>query len=244
MAKMIGIVGGIGTYAGIDLQQKIYQHTNAGKDQDHFAVNMISTPAEVLDRTEYLVGIVKENPGIAIGKIAAKLADNGAEVIGLPCNTAHAPKIYNEIVSRAPASCQVLHMIKEVGEFIHQEYPDIKKVGILCTNGTNKANIYPEYLDPIGIDAFHPDEDIQKQVVHPAIYDPSYGIKAQSSPVTKKAMVDLEAAADHLMQQGAEALVLGCTEIPLALTEDHYQGLPLIDATAVLALALIREANK
>ena len=72
-----------------------------------------------------------------------------------------------------------------------------------------------------------------------AISNTAYGIKAQSNPVTPEARGALLAEAEKLVEQGADAVILGCTEIPLALTEPDLRGVPLLDATKVLARALI-----
>ena len=67
--KMIGIVGGIGSYAGIDLIRKIYDLTDAACDQEHLPVSMLSAPHKIIDRTKYLIGATQINPGIAISEI-------------------------------------------------------------------------------------------------------------------------------------------------------------------------------
>ncbi len=244
MKKMIGIVGGVGSYAGIDLIRKIYDNTVARTDQEHLPVSMLSAPHKVKDRTEFLIGKVKENPGIAIAEIITTLSKHGAEIIGIPCNTAHTPKIFNVIKQNTPDEVQLVHLIEEVGKFITDNYPEIKKVGVLSTNGTFIANVYPTILADFGIEAIHPSKEIQKMFVHPAIYAQEYGIKAFSNPVKEKAKKDLLMAASYLSRKGSEAIVLGCTEIPLAITELQIEESLVIDATEVLAKALIREATK
>ena len=87
-----------------------------------------------------------------------------------------------------------------------------------------------------------PDEDIQVNLVHKSIYDREYGIKAKSAPVTDIARTRLAQAIDHLLGRGVEVIILGCTEIPLAITEKERQGIPLLDPAMILARALIREA--
>ncbi len=244
MKKMIGIVGGVGSYAGIDLIKKIYDNTPARSDQDHLPVSMLSAPHKVKDRTKYLIGEVKENPGLAIAEIITTLSKHGAEVIGIPCNTAHTPTIFDVIKKNTPNEIQLVHLIEEVGKYIKKRHPKIKKVGVLSTNGTFIANVYPSILAKFEIEAIHPSEEIQKMFVHPAIYAQEYGIKAFSNPVKDKARKDLLMAASYLSRKGSEAIVLGCTEIPLAITEILIEESLVIDATEVLAKALIREATK
>jgi len=244
MAKLIGIVGGIGSYAGIDLIRKIYDNTGVKKDQEHLPVAMLSIPGKILDRTEYLEGKVSENPGYAIAKIITKLSLMDVEVVGIPCNTAHAPKIYDVVKNNIPSTIKLLHIAEETGRYLTQNHPAIKKIGVLGTNGTFLSRIYPKTLFNYNIEAIYPQEEIQKKLVHPAVYNLEYGIKAFSSPVNEKARTNLMAAARHLLEQGVEAIVLACTEIPLAIQEREIENTFVIDATEVLAMALIRESTK
>jgi len=239
---MIGIVGGVGTYAGIDLQRKIYSLTDARTDQDHLPVALISKPHLMADRTAFLQGEVKENPGIAIAEIVNELAVSGAGVIGIPCNTAHSPAIFNEIRSRVPANVNLLHLIEEVCHLIVENYKEIRTVGILGTNGTYMSKPYTDPLSAHKISTIYPEERIQKELVHPAIYDEEYGIKAFSDPVTERAREDLFEAASSLIRRGAEAIVLGCSEIPLAITVQMIEQCIVIDSMTVLAQSLINNS--
>lgn len=241
MSHAIGVVGGMGTYAGIDLLKKIADNTGAETDQDHFPVIMISEPENILDRTEYLLGLVKQNPGYAIASIAKRLAEMGAELIGLPCNTAHVPEILDIVLEGVPEGCRLVNMIEEVEIFLTENYNEISRVGVLATNGTYGARVYDHYLQKAGIEVIYPNKKSQFEKVHPSIYDPDYGIKAQSNPVSERSVSDLTEVAEELISKGAGALVLACTEIPLALTEDSISGIPLVDASDVLAKALVRE---
>ena len=96
---MIGIVGGVGPYAGTDLLNKIFNNTLASTDQEHLDAMLLSMPSKIDDRTAYLMGEVKCNPGLAIANIILKLEKTGASVAGIPCNTAHAKTIFDTIVS-------------------------------------------------------------------------------------------------------------------------------------------------
>jgi len=243
MGKIIGIVGGVGTFAGIDLYRKIYNHTDARTDQDHLPLVLVSVPEEVSDRTRFLLGEVEENPGIAIARIIKKLASAGAEVVGIPCNTAHTPVIFNEIQNRIPGNIQLLNMIEEVGKHISTTYPDIRKAGILATTGTVRSRVYTDVLSTFHIETIYPEENMQKNLVHPAIYDKSYGIKAFSDPVTDKSRKNLLEAASSLVHHGSEAIVLGCTEIPLAVPETRIEQNIIIDSVSILARALITNSR-
>ena len=86
-------------------------------------------------------------------------------------------------------------------------------------------------------------ENDQITLVESSIYDEDHGIKSNSDLVSKKAREDLEKAIDLLANAGAEAIILGCTEIPLAIKATHHESIPLIDSTKVLARALLLETN-
>ncbi len=241
--KMIGIVGGIGSYAGIDLIKKIYDLTEASCDQDHFPVAMLSAPHKVVDRTEFLRGNIKTNPGHAIHDIIQTLASHGANVIGIPCNTAHASSIFDVITANLPASCTVVNLIDEVGKYLKKHHPKITKVGILGTTGTLISKIYPTLLTHYDIDVIEPSQEIQEMFIHPAIYDKDYGIKALANPISDKAKNNLLTASTYLSRKGAHCIILGCTEIPLAIQEETIENSLILDATKILAKALIRESK-
>ena len=245
MEKWIGVVGGVGPFAGIDLLGKIAAQTVADKDQDHLTVLNWSQPGQIVDRTEFLLGHVAQNPAVALAEQVQQLARMGAGVVGIPCNTAHAPRIFNQIRAElAAANCDVLllHMIEEVGRFLQSNLPHVKQIGVLSTTGTYRAGVYAAVLEPLGFTAVLLPFSLQTEKIHPAIYDPIFGLKA-CGVLTRQAQENLLLGVNTLKMAGAEAIILGCTELPLAYNELATAGLPLIDPTVILARALIREAN-
>jgi len=240
---MIGIVGGIGPYAGLDLLRKVFDNTIAGKDQDHIDTILLSMPSSILDRTEYLVGKVKENPGLAIAEVAKRLEMAGAMVAGIPCNTAHVSEIFQPILDELlmeGCRIKVLHMIHETISFLAGTFPKIKRIGVLSTTGTYLNSVYKDALEAKGYEVFRPRSEMQEQLIHPAIYHPEYGIKSVSNPVQSKAKNNLLEGFSYLKERGAEAVILGCTEIPIAFSEKYIEGMVAIDPTTVLARALIQ----
>ncbi len=243
--KTIGIVGGVGPYAGIDLAGKIFDQTIAKSDQEHLSVILLSFPKDIEERTLFLLGKTTTNPAHAIFKIIRRLEETGAFVVGIPCNTAHAPQIFDVIIeklTKVNSKIKIVNMIDEVAIFIRENYPQIRNVGLLSTTGTYKTKIYNSILEPKGINVILPGEALQNSI-NMAIYDPVYGIKAQSSPVTEVAKSKLTEAIKYLQNKGAEAIILGCSEIPLAITDNKIGETLMIDPTLVLARALIRLVN-
>lgn len=238
---MIGVVAGVGPFAGLDLLHKILAQTIADKDQDHLPVASISQPEAIADRTAFLLGQIETNPAPGIVDQLLRLESIGATVAAIPCNTAHAPAIFEPVrrgLEAAGSQLKLLHMIAEVGRALAGGRPRIKQVGVLSTTGTAMARVYPLVLEPLGFHVLVVGQDIQEQAVQPAIYDPIFGIKARGG-ATEKARSHLLLGAEKLAESGAEALILGCTEIPIALPEAKVAGLPAIDPALILARALI-----
>ncbi len=240
---IIGIIGGIGPYAGLDLNRKIFDQTSATRDQEHLSVLMLSWPRQIPDRSAFLLGQSLEDPATGIVHCLRVLESAGVTVAGIACNTAHSPKIFDAVISGlhdAGSGIEVVNMIREVAMFLRSHYPGVEHVGVLGTDGTIRANAYAEVLVEEGISTAYPDPDVQHDLVHPAIYDPEYGIKAQSEPVTEKARAHVHEAARHMLEdKDVDALVLGCTELPLVIHERSLHGKPVIDPTLILARALI-----
>lgn len=242
MGKAIGIIGGVGPLAGADLLQKIISNTDARIDQDHIDTYLTSCPSLIPDRTGFLFhqGI---NPAEGIFTCIEKLVSIGAEILAIPCNTAHARPIFNVVeqkVQQRYDNVLLLNMIKETCNEIIRSYPKGVRIGLLATQGTYRTNIYQSYLREFrDIRLLLPDEE-GKKLVHQAIYDQSYGIKAVN-PISTTAKDMLLKQADILISQGAAAIILGCTEIPLVLKPGTI-SCKIIDPTVVLARAAIREA--
>lgn len=237
---IIGIVGGMGPIAGIDLSRKIVNQTIAGKDQDHITQILYSASERIVDRTEYIQGKIKENPAYAIADIILSLESMGASVVGLPCNSAHAPEIFGVIEEQLKvkkSEILLLHMIEEVGNFIKTQFPKLKKVGILGTAGTYQTRQYNR-IEKFGLEVINVSEAEVEQV-HQSIYHPVYGIKSVPDNISKESLTILDSASRTLISKGAEIIVLGCTELPLAFPEKFFENIPLIDTTLVLARALI-----
>ena len=248
MKKVIGIVGGVGPYAGLDLNKKIFDNVKTnGTDQDYLDVFLLSRSSSIPDRTEYLEDLTKINPAEGLFCSILKLEQIGASVLGISCNTAHSPKIYDKVVNLMEVhNCKVklLHIVKETYLFIERNFQENEKIGLLGTLGTYKTKLYEDYFNQEGkFKLINPDEE-RKKNLQEAIYNLDYGVKAFSNPVTKKAKKVFREEIDRLKEKGVKAVILGCTEIPLAfISECEYNGIFLIDPTNILACALIREAS-
>ena len=234
--KAIGIVGGVGPSAGVDLASKIFRHTKASKDQQHLNLFLTSCPSLIPDRTAYLLE-GGDDPAPGMQKCMEILKNCGATAIGVCCNTAHSPRILSRIAF--PEGVEFINMIDRTCGEISSRYGKAK-VGLLATLGTTKTGIYDEYFAKYeNLELVKPEMETVK-AVHDAIYNPSYGIKA-TMPVSAKSRQVLEDAVNQLKSKGCKAVILGCTELPLAFEgESSFNGTDLVDPTDVLACSLIR----
>lgn len=185
---MIGIVGGVGPYAGLDLARNIFNETIAGKDQEHLPVTLMSIPEKIEDRTEYLLGNTTTNPAYAMSKIILQLENAGCTVIGIPCNTMHSSEIFNVIqaeLKKAGSQIRLINMIDEVIQFMSHFYPEMNKIAVLSTTGTHKTGVYYNKLAAAGFDPIIHSDELQEEI-HKAVYDAQFGIKATQKTLPKK----------------------------------------------------------
>jgi aspartate racemase len=244
--RVIGIVGGMGPQAGLALFDSVIRCTNAVTDQQHIPVIMISFPGKIADRTMFLEGAGVVNPAFSIAAVIRQLETAGAEVVGIACNTAYSPRIYNVILSeldKVGSGVKLAHMPSETCRFIRETYPSVRRIGIMSTNGTYRSRIYEDTLKEQGYDVIVPDAEFQENVIHRMIYDPDFGIKANPDRISDEVQLLKEQALDYFRMRNAQALLLGCTELSLLEKELKCQDLIVIDSCEGLARGLIREAT-
>ena len=237
---MIGIVGGVGPYAGLDIAKKIIDETVAKTDQEHLPLLLFSCPNLIPDRAAYVLGHSEENPGKVIAGILNQLERAGASVAAIPSNSAHAEPIFSVIqdeMAKLGSQLRLLHIVYETVRFVQLYYPE-STIGILSTSGQQSYNVYRELFMKKGFPIVEPD-DTQQEKVNSAIYDKDYGIKVQPVPVANKAREDLLIVMDDLKRRGAQVIVLACAELPLAIPERDHNGMMIVDPNRILARALI-----
>lgn len=240
--------------AGVELHRRIIEHTlTDGTDQSHLEVFHFSRSSDIVDRTEYLFGKVKGDPAQGMFRtfeMAYRALEESQNTLhrpavgGVPCNTFHAAKIFNrfiELLKSVEIEIDILNMIEETAKLIDSTIPNARKIGLMSTTGTRRTGVYNEILVQKGFSLLEVPEELQDEL-HDTIYNRQWGIKAVS-PVTIKARNNFRKFTELLADRGAEAIILGCTEIPIALPESSFRGIPLIDPMTALARGLIREAN-
>jgi aspartate racemase len=230
--KVIGILGGMGPEATLDCYSKIISNTPAKTDQEHLRVVIDANP-KVPDRTAAIIE-GGESPAPILVAGCRNLQQAGADFIIIPCVSAHF--FLDEIQQQV--ALPVLSVFDVVAEAINSDHPQIKTVGLMATTGTINGGLFQKRLAVEGIKTIVADKTRQSKVMQ-AIYD----IK-NSQPARSQAQIvsDLAAAADDLISKGAQGIIAGCTEIPLALKQEHL-SVPYFDALTILARAAIRKAG-
>lgn len=229
MPRMIGILGGMGPAATADFYQKIIQATPAKTDQEHLKVLIFSNP-QVPDRTAAIRGEGPDPLPVLVAG-AEVLIQGGADFITIPCVTAH---YYYDALQRA-VSIPILHLIGETVTAVLAEYPGLRRLGLLATSGTLQCRLFEAFFEPRGFSILTPDPAIQASGVMEAIY----AVKQGEPPERPRRLI--REAAEHLQARGAQAIITGCTEVPLVL-RDGDLPVPVIDPTWILAQAAVRRA--
>jgi aspartate racemase len=234
----IGIVGGVGPAATVDFMDKILKHTAARRDQDHVRMVVEHNP-QIPDRTGHLIG-GGADPTIALYAACKRLEADDADLIAIPCNTAHA------FVARVQPhlGIPIVNMLDETARHLAQMRPGHLRIGLLATTGTVATRVYHDALEAVGLAVVVPDAAHQELVMQ-AIYGED-GIKAGRTDGACAERV--RRVLRHLVALGAGAVVLGCTELPLVFAgggavQLDVDGVPVIDPTAVLARACVRHAG-
>lgn len=225
--KTIGILGGMGPLATADLFQKITLHTDAASDQEHPRV-VIDSNTDIADRTAALLR-GGANPVPEMVKSAKRLESIGADFLIMPCNTAH--NFFSDV--EASVNIPMLHMIALTRDALRER--GVTRAGLLATDGTVQTGIYRRTFAGSGVELLEPVGSDQRAVMD-VIYN---GVKAGD---LAHDVGPFRAACESLLAAGAQALVLGCTELPLAFSLYHLDY-PAVDPTLELALGAIRFAG-
>jgi aspartate racemase len=234
----LGVVGGVGPAATVDFLQKVVRSTPARRDQDHMRLLVEQNP-QIPDRTEHLVG-EGPDPTLALYATCKKLQAGEADLIAIPCNTAHA--FVEEIQTHL--DIPIMNMLTVTVSHVRDAFPELQKVGLLATTGTVASGVYRRTLEDHGLHEVVPQPALQSRVMN-AIYGPK-GVKAGFTG--GEALEDIRAAIDDLVTQGVEVIILGCTELPILFPEPQVRSssgvaVTLVDPTDILARRCVAHAQ-
>jgi len=220
---MIGVLGGMGPLATADFFRKVIAETPAKGDADHVPLLIQSDP-RIAPRPAAIVGEGRSPlPELLAGR--DRLIFAGAKALAMPCNTAHF--WYADLLkgcsvpflSIVDASLNELALLAEAGSTI----------GIIATRATLDAQIFDPALVRSGYTVLLPDENVMNTLVLPGIEFVKAGDPLRAGPL-------IEEAVQSLLNQGAHAVILACTETPLALDALNSRlRVHCVDSTAALA---------
>ena len=223
MKKTIGIVGGMGPLATADLLEKMIRSADAAADQQHAHI-IADCNTDIPDRTAAILS-GGEDPLPQLVRSCMHLEAAGANVLVMACNTAH--YFYDRL--QPFINVPMLHMPRETAKRAH-ELGDTR-CALLATDGTVRAGIYDKAFAAEGIELLKPDAEGQRAVMD-MIYS---GVKAGRHDYDTAAV---HRALDSLKAQGAQAFILGCTELPIAFADYGFDE-ETIDPTQILAEAAL-----
>lgn len=219
--KTIGIIGGMGAAATADLFSKIIAFTDASADQEHVPL-LIDNNTAIADRTGAILG-TGADPFPELCRSAKRLEAAGAEALIMACNTAH--YYYDRLA--ACINIPFLHMPRETAKRAAEL--GLQKLALLATSGTIQSGVYSAAFQKgaPGIELLLPSKEEQKEVMH-LIYDI---VKADRWTTSTECFSQLLRS---MSERGAEAFLLGCTELPVAFQRLQFNFVTL-DPTAIIA---------
>ena len=219
--KTVGVMGGMGPDATVDFMTKVLRLTDSGRDQDH--VHMIVDQDPTVPNRQAAIRTGDDDVTPALARMARRLQDAGADFLVMVCNTAHA---FLDGVRR-DTSIPFISIIDESIAESECVAGNAKTIGVMATDGCLETRLYQAAIEATGRSAIVPDDE------HLALLMQSINaVKAgdQGSAVAKT----MRTVAETLVDQGADVIIAGCTEIPIVFDGTEF-SVPVISSTDVLA---------
>lgn len=221
--KTIGVLGGMGPSATLELFERIINNTVAHSDQEHVSLIIINDPG-IPDRTNYILG-KGPSPIPKLNENLTKLKKAGADAVVIPCMTAHT------FIDELQDECHlpIINAIDLVNSKVKKSYSQVKKIGIMATTGSVTSRVFNRF--------------VQTELVYPTnamqnvLMDSIYDIKAGKNLNEVREL--LKPVVQELIINGAEAIVAGCTELSLVLNENDAK-IPILDPINMLAEKVVK----
>lgn len=226
--KKLGIIGGLGPMATAYFLFLLTQMSRAENDQEHMEILMHSKPS-IPDRTRYILGLSRDNPAVQMAEIGRELKEMGAELLAIPCITAH---YFHEELERE-TGLKVLHAVEETAEYLRNAGVD--RVGILATDGTVRSGLFDRVLNRYGITAVNPGAESQRRIMDLIYRQIKSGEKGNIDEFIR--------VGEELSADGAQVNLLGCTELSL-LKRDYTLPAGYLDVLEVLAKCAVQECGR
>ena len=227
MHKTVGVIGGMGPDATVELMRRVIAATPAEDDADHIHMLVDNNP-KVPSRLKALLEGGGENPGPVIAQMAKGLEQAGADFLVIPCNTAH----YYHHYAQDAVDIPVWHLIQLSLQTIRKQYP-VRRIGLLASSAVQKIALFEPFFTEAGLELVYPDDAAQAVIMQV--------IRAvKAGALTDELLAEYNCAVAGM--SGVEAYLLGCSELSVLL-DRHEQVLPVVDALQVLADGIVGECN-
>ena len=217
--KVLGVIGGLGPMATAHFMKLVIDMTDVDSDQEHLPMLVYNMPF-IPDRTAHILDNQKPNPLPQMVAFGNALGQQGADHIAIPCVTAH----YFLDALKSQVSTPMINGVRETVR--HLKENGVTCVGIMATDGTIRSGLFHQELMAQGLTPVVPDAENQANVMHLIFQNVKAGKPAE--------MARFHAAAKNLREQGAQVIILGCTELSL-IKRDAEIGAGFIDELEVLA---------
>ena len=220
----------MGPEATVDFMKRVIEATNAEDDSDHIRMIVDNNP-QVPSRIKAIVEGTGESPASHLVEMAQSLVSHGADFLVMPCNTAH--YYYNEI--SASVNVPVMNMINLTVEAIMKENPRNRMVGLLASDAVLKTKLYHKSFEAEDVKLIQPAPERQQNLMKSIrqIKKGKYGKYEQEA---------LQSASADLEKSGAEALIIGCTELSVIWNDSAGKTIAF-DSSQVLAEATVKAAK-
>ena len=229
--KVVGVLGGMGPGATVELMQRVIAATPAQDDADHIHLLVDNNP-KVPSRLKALLEGGDENPGPVLAGMAQRLEQSGADFLVIPCNTAHH---YHAEVQRA-VDIQVWHLIGMSMRYLRAEHPEVKRVGLLASSAVQQIKLFEPFFQMARLTPVYPPVNAQDVVMRL--------IRAvKAGGVTDELLAEYNVCIQQMSAAGdVDAYLLGCSELSV-LRDQHQQSVPVIDSLQVLVDKIVAETS-
>ncbi|MBQ8254086.1 MAG: amino acid racemase [Clostridia bacterium] len=231
--KTLGVLGGVGPLASVRFAEMMINMTKAETDQEHIPLFMFNDNT-IPDRTSYILGKSDIDPAPKLTDGINRLAGLGCDYIVITCNTAH--YFYDEL--QASTSVTIVNMIEEAVNAALAKKPNLKKIGVLATDGTVQSGVYGKVIEKHGFSCAYPSENSQKTIM-----DIIYRQVKAGKDVDVHGFLKI---IDELRHDGCDVIILGCTELSVINSDNNltlHSG-DIVDAMEALAEKCITLCGK
>ncbi len=219
--KTVGVMGGMGPDATVDFMAKVISMTDSGSDQDH--VHMIVDQDPTVPNRQRAIREGRTDVTDALGAMGKRLEDAGADFLVMVCNTAH---VFLDGM-HARTSIPFISIIDESVNEVARVCPGAIKVGVMATDGCLDTDIFQDAIRASGREALVPDAAGLAELMRLI-----NAIKAGDK--SEEIRRSMQVSAGALVDQGADVIIAGCTEIPIVF-EGENCTVPVVASTNILA---------